>query len=214
MKLLWKRSEMVDICRTLASQPRLTILDRIVGKGEANAAHIAEDTELAGPTVSQHVRRLVRAGLVRDLDAGTGYKLEWPDDKDGLGGEVRDWIYPLLKDPVAEIRMLKSRQRPKDWRDDPRQAIHDMVYEIVTGFANSRRIEIFHQIDGCSGISPPYLAAELQIPRESVSWHAGKLLRRGLITLSGTKKRQALSVPKTLPSPMHTDFLGIIRTQR
>jgi DNA-binding transcriptional ArsR family regulator len=212
-ELLWRRSAVVDLCRTLACDTRLVILGKVAEKEAVTPTGMAETLGLGTPVTSQHIRRLVCVGLVQDLDAGMSCSVRWTRsaDRDALAEATRAWLAPLLKDARSAVEQIPVASRPKDWQTAPEAALRQVLFRIATGFCNARRLGLFHHIDTHGPCATGALALAMKIPRPSALWHVGKLVRRGFIEVLDQKNRTRYRVPTRLPSPIHAGFLQIIR---
>lgn len=84
----------------LANPTRRAVFERL-RRGPASVAAIAGDLPVSRPAVSQHLRALKDAGLVRDEPRGTAriYRIHAPGLKD-----LRDWIDGFWDEALARFR--------------------------------------------------------------------------------------------------------------
>src|SRR5262245_48965212 len=76
-------------------------------RGPAAVGELAADLPVSRPAVSQHLRVLKAAGLVRDRKAGTRRLYEI--DPDALG-ELRDWFDDFWSETHARYRFEAERR--------------------------------------------------------------------------------------------------------
>jgi DNA-binding transcriptional ArsR family regulator len=79
----------------------------ILRSGPLSVGAIAARLPVSRPAVSQHLRTLERAGLVRHTTAGTRHLYEV--DRDGLE-ELRRWIDALWDDALARFKEAAERE--------------------------------------------------------------------------------------------------------
>lgn len=84
----------------LADPTRLAVLERLRA-GPMTVGQIAEGMPVSRPAVSQHLRALKEAGLVRDEPRGTAriYRIH----AEGLR-ELRDWLDTFWDDALARFK--------------------------------------------------------------------------------------------------------------
>jgi DNA-binding transcriptional ArsR family regulator len=84
----------------LANPTRRAIFERL-RRGPASVAGIAGDLPVSRPAVSQHLKALKAAGLVRDEPRGTAriYRLHAPGLKD-----LRDWLDGFWDEALARFK--------------------------------------------------------------------------------------------------------------
>lgn len=212
LELLWRGSDVVDLCRTLACDSRLAILSEIAEAGAVTPGQIAKKFDLPASVASDHVRRLVRVGLVQDLDAGHNCMVKWRRAAEctTMGKAVRVWLSPLLKDAKTAVQQLPADMRPDDWQKAPDAALHQLLFRIASGFANARRLAIFKHLDTNGSCAMGSIIGSLQVPRPSARWHIQKLVRRGFVGITDSARKTRYHVPRRLPSPIHAGFLQII----
>lgn len=85
---------------TLADPTRRAVFERL-RSGPASVGEIARDMPVSRPAVSQHLKALKDAGLVRDEPRGTAriYRIH----ADGLR-ELRDWLDSFWDDALARFK--------------------------------------------------------------------------------------------------------------
>jgi DNA-binding transcriptional ArsR family regulator len=91
-----------DAFTAIAHPVRRELLDLLVG-GEQPVKELAEPFEMSRPAISQHLRVLLEAGLVRERRSGRErrYRLH----ADGLR-EVRDWLRTYERFWAGRLRAL------------------------------------------------------------------------------------------------------------
>jgi DNA-binding transcriptional ArsR family regulator len=67
--VLVSRGSSADVFRAIASPARRAILDRL-GRSDLSVTHLAHDLDLSVPALSQHLRILRKAALVRERRVG------------------------------------------------------------------------------------------------------------------------------------------------
>ena len=84
----------------LADPTRLAVLERLRA-GPMTVGQLAEGMPVSRPAVSQHLRALKEAGLVRDEPRGTAriYRIH----AEGLR-ELRDWLDTFWDDALARFK--------------------------------------------------------------------------------------------------------------
>lgn len=89
-----------DTLAVLANPTRRAVLERL-RRGPSSVAGIAEDLPVSRPAVSQHLKALKEAGLVRDEPRGTAriYRIHAPGLKD-----LRDWLDSFWDEALANFR--------------------------------------------------------------------------------------------------------------
>jgi DNA-binding transcriptional ArsR family regulator len=100
----------------LADPTRRAVFERLRG-GPLAVGEIADGLPVSRPAVSQHLKVLKDAGLVRDEAAGTRRLYEV--DPAGLG-ELRSWLDRFWDDSLAAFKAEVERQPPKRRRKKPR----------------------------------------------------------------------------------------------
>ena len=90
----------VNALEALADPTRRTIFERL-RRGARSVTELADELPVSRPAVSQHLRVLKDAGLVRERRDGTRrlYRI----DPDGLG-EVRDYFDDFWSDVLAAFK--------------------------------------------------------------------------------------------------------------
>jgi DNA-binding transcriptional ArsR family regulator len=90
----------------LGDPTRRSIFERLRG-GARSVTELADDLPVSRPAVSQHLRVLKEAGLVRERRDGTRrlYRI----DPDGLG-EVRDYFDNFWSDVLAAFKAAIERE--------------------------------------------------------------------------------------------------------
>jgi DNA-binding transcriptional ArsR family regulator len=84
----------------LANPTRRAVLERL-RRGPSSVAGIAEDLPVSRPAVSQHLKALKEAGLVRDEPRGTAriYRIHASGLKD-----LRDWLDSFWDEALTNFR--------------------------------------------------------------------------------------------------------------
>jgi DNA-binding transcriptional ArsR family regulator len=84
----------------LASPTRRAVFERL-RKGPSSVAGIAGDLPVSRPAVSQHLKALKAAGLVRDEPRGTAriYRIHAPGLRD-----LRDWLDSFWDEALANFK--------------------------------------------------------------------------------------------------------------
>jgi DNA-binding transcriptional ArsR family regulator len=84
----------------LANPTRRAVLERL-RRGPSSVAGIAEDLPVSRPAVSQHLKALKEAGLVRDEPRGTAriYRIH----ASGLN-DLRDWLDSFWDEALTNFR--------------------------------------------------------------------------------------------------------------
>ena len=91
----------------LADPTRRAVLEAL-REGERPVGELAADLPVSRPAVSQHLRVLEQAGLVRVRRAGT--RRLYAADPGGLA-ELRDWIEGFWDDALAAFKRLAEEDR-------------------------------------------------------------------------------------------------------
>jgi DNA-binding transcriptional ArsR family regulator len=96
----------VHALEALADPTRRTIFERL-RRGARSVTELADELPVSRPAVSQHLRVLKDAGLVRERRDGTRrlYRI----DPDGLG-EVRDYFDDFWTDVLAAFKDAVERR--------------------------------------------------------------------------------------------------------
>lgn len=91
---------------TLADPTRRAVFERL-RSGPASVQQIANDLPVSRPAVSQHLKALREAGLVRDEPKGTAriYSIHTP----GLRA-LRDWIEGFWDDALDSFKTYAEKQ--------------------------------------------------------------------------------------------------------
>lgn len=89
-----------DTLAVLANPTRRAVFERL-RRGPSSVAGIAEDLPVSRPAVSQHLKVLKAAGLVRDEPRGTAriYRIHAPGLKD-----LREWLDSFWDDALASFK--------------------------------------------------------------------------------------------------------------
>lgn len=90
----------VDLLDALGDPTRRAVFE-LLRAGPSPVSELARGLPVSRPAVSQHLRVLKRAGLVRDRAVGTRRLYEV--DPDGLG-ELRAWVEGFWTDALAAFK--------------------------------------------------------------------------------------------------------------
>lgn len=95
-----------EMCKVFANPKRLKILD-LLKDGPYSVGEISEETEIAQPTVSQHLRKMRTQGVVAKRDAGLEHHYYIADDRilDGM-----ETIRQVLLDNLAEESAVSTQE--------------------------------------------------------------------------------------------------------
>lgn len=90
-----------EFCKMFSNAKRLRIL-HLLQDGEYTVSDISEETEIAQPTVSQHLRKMRDQGVVTKRDAGLNNYYSIADDRivDGMN-TMREVLLDQLADDAA-----------------------------------------------------------------------------------------------------------------
>jgi DNA-binding transcriptional ArsR family regulator len=91
----------------LGDETRRTIFERLRA-GPQPVAELARGLPVSRPAVSQHLRVLKQAGLVRDRAVGTRRIYEL--DPDGVG-RLRAWVEDFWTDALAAFKQAAEAER-------------------------------------------------------------------------------------------------------
>jgi len=90
-----------EFCKMFSNPKRLRIL-HLLGDGEHTVSEISEETDIAQPTVSQHLRKMRDQGVVTKRDAGLNNYYTIADERiiDGMN-TMREVLLDQLADNAA-----------------------------------------------------------------------------------------------------------------
>src|ERR1700744_4609924 len=96
----------------LADPPRRLVFERLRGGGQA-VGRIAQDLPVSRPAVSQHLKVLKEAGLVRETRDGT--RRIYEIDPQGLG-QLRQWLDQFWDTALDAFRAeVEKDEGDKEW---------------------------------------------------------------------------------------------------
>ena len=176
-------------CRALACEARLVVLYHLSVVPELQASKLAGRAHTPADHVSQHLRRLVAADLLRCRRSGryVYYRLHIPSSRPSrlaLGRLVRhafaDTEWATQRWDEQGIIHLSPRAASVLPKEVLRAA--DVVFDAATAFSHPRRLQILRVL--ADGKSHPIgtLGRSLHMSPLACSRHLDKLRRRGYIT--------------------------------
>jgi hypothetical protein len=148
-----------------------------------------------------HARRLVNAGVLVDFDGGLCNRLRMAKPDDSLGGSVSRWLQVILKNPQGRLKKAELAAEQDT-------ALHTLIFEIATGYANARRVTILAQLES-GPVRLIDLSMNARFPLPSVMWHVRKLLKRQMVRAE-SDKRGAVLHPAQGRTKLHCEFRALM----
>jgi DNA-binding transcriptional ArsR family regulator len=205
----------VRVARTVACHARLQILSALARDGECSPSELARQLGTGLDSVCVHLKHLTTAGLMQRRRSGAWcYGVAGsPYTEQAFSGKVAAWLYRLLRDPSRSLRGCAVDTARNQTSPDAEGALHAIVFEAATAFANVRRLQILRRLQLSGAATTEVLSAELSISESALSRHIAKLRRRGYVQATDDGRLITYRMAARPKTSVHAELLGFVTAE-
>jgi DNA-binding MarR family transcriptional regulator len=202
----------VQVCRCIASYPRLRILTIIARRSELPPSELARELKIPFPQVCNDLRRLAAVGLIQRRHSGSRCycQAKSPYKDTTLSGKVSRWLFSILKQEATSLHPAGSlRKRNAPVKGEP--LLYQDIFKSATVFTNLRRVQILRYVATHPSNNVETLTQNLSMSPSALSRHCAKLMRRGVLKEKFSDGQLQYQMAASLPNPTLQRLLGIVR---